>query len=238
MNKIKIGVVEDEMVIASTICLILKKLGYNVLPAAYSYNSAITMIDECKPDLLLLDINLGGQKDGIDIAYYVREHYSIPIIFLTANSDAATVDRAKSVKPNAYLVKPFTKEDLYSTIEIVVSNYQDEASASKQQQSILVKDGYDFVKVNFQEILYLSSEHNYVTFHLADAKKVMMRSTMQQMEEFLPSKIFVRLNRSFIINMQHVSRIETEKVLIGEQAFSLTKQVHDLLLQRVQALCD
>jgi DNA-binding LytR/AlgR family response regulator len=236
MSKIKIGIVENEMVIADSISLILNKLGYDVLPAAYNYNAAIGMIDIGKPDLLLLDINLGGEKDGVDVAYYSKENHLVPIIFLTANSDANTVDRAKPIRPNAYLVKPFSKEDLYAAIEIAISNHTSTKSQAKEQESILVKDGYNFVKVDFKEILYLSSEQNYVTFHLVGAKKVMMRSTMQEMEERLPRNLFVRLSRGFIINVKHVSKIETNKVFIEENEFSITKPVHDLLLQKLGAL--
>ena len=234
MNKIRIGVVENEMVIADSINLTLQKLGYDILPAAYNYAAAIAMIDHYNPDLLLLDINLGEDKDGVDVAYYSRNHHQVPIIFLTANSDPSTVDRAKPIKPNAYLVKPFTKEDLYAAIEIAISNHGD--TKAHEQESILIKDGYDFVKVDFNEILYLSSEQNYVTFHLRQAKKVMMRSTMQEMEERLSKKRFIRVNRSSMINLRHVSKIETDRVFINGQAFTLTKQVHDLLLEQMHQM--
>lgn len=233
MSKVKIGVVENEMVIADTICLTLRKLGYEVLPPSPNYNTAIKMIDTGKPDLLLLDINLGGQKDGIDVAQYVRNKLSIPVIFLTANSDIATVERAKQVNPNAYLVKPFTKEDLYSAIEIAISNFNI-VSVPKTQESILIKDGYDFIKIHFKEILYLGSDHNYVTFYLINGKKAMMRSTMQEMVDKLPKQLFIRLNRSFIVNIQHISKIETDKIYLHELEFTINKPIHDLIVQQVQ----
>ena len=115
----KIGLVEDELVIAMTITSTLKKLNYQVSKPASNYAQAIEMIERDRPDLLLLDINLGGQKDGIDVAAYTRANHHIPIIFLTAHSDTATVQRAKLVKPNAYLLKPFTKDDLFAALEIL-----------------------------------------------------------------------------------------------------------------------
>ena len=81
MTTIKIGVVEDEMIIAATIVSTLKKLNYEVVNTASNYNAAIDMIEKEELQLLLLDINLGGQKDGIDSATYVRSHYELPIIF-------------------------------------------------------------------------------------------------------------------------------------------------------------
>jgi DNA-binding response OmpR family regulator len=74
--------------------------------------------------MLLLDINLNDTKDGIDLAEKINELFQLPFIFLTANSDSATIERAKKVKPNAYLVKPFNKDELYAAIEIVFNNHK------------------------------------------------------------------------------------------------------------------
>lgn len=235
MNNVTIGVVENEMVIADTICLILRKLGYEVLPPAPNYNKALQLIEQNKPDLLLLDINLGGPKDGIDVAQFVRDNYSMPIIFLTANSDMLTVQRAKLVKPNAYLVKPFTKEDLYSAIEIAIANFTD-AGKKEQREFILVKDGYDFIKVCVSEILFINSDHNYVTIHLQDTKKIMMRSTMQEMLDRLPESLFVRINRGFIVNVKYITKVESEKVFIDNQEFSVTKTAHESVVSLLRKI--
>ncbi len=234
MSNVTIGVVENEMVIADTICLTLKKLGYQVFPPAYNYPAALRLLEHEQPDLWLLDINLGGQKDGIDIAALVKEKQDAPVIFLTANTDKNTIDRAKQVKPDAFLVKPFTKEELYATIEIAINNHA--ASANKDAPStMMIKDGYGFEKIRFKEVLYLSSENNYVTFHLANGKKHNTRSTLQEMYETLPQPLFYKLNRSFIINTAHITRIETEKICLGELEFPITKSARDEIIQVVKS---
>lgn len=233
MYQIKIGVVEDEMVIADTICLTLKKLGYSITPTSPNYERAVKMINEEKPDLLLIDVNLGGGKDGIDLAHYVRENYLIPIIFLTANSDAATVERAKKVKPNAYLVKPFNKNDLYTAIEIAVSNH---ATIAEPTEFIMVKDGYDFIKVFLFEILFIQSDQNYAVLELKNGKKLMVRSTISEMLEKLPEKKFIKINRGTIINTLHITTLQTEKVFIGEANFSISKSIREELLEILNKL--
>ena len=110
-------VVEDEIVIADNICMILEDLGYEVLEPAINYEEALETIKEDVPDLAILDIQLGGRRDGIDLAWKIKEDYSFPFIFLTSNADAATVERAKKVAPPSYLVKPFNKDDLFTSIE-------------------------------------------------------------------------------------------------------------------------
>lgn len=233
MYQIKIGVVEDEMVIADTICLSLKKLGYSITSTSPNYDRAIKMIKEEKPDLLLIDVNLGGGKDGIDLAIYVRENYLIPIIFLTANSDAATVDRAKKVKPNSYLVKPFNKNDLFTAIEIAMSNH---INTAEHTDFIMVKDGYDFIKVNLFEILYIQSDQNYAVLELKNGKKLMIRSTISEMIEKLPEKKFIKVNRGTIINTIHITTIQTEKVFVGDANFPISKPIREELLNILNKL--
>jgi DNA-binding NarL/FixJ family response regulator len=144
MKKIKVGIVEDEMIIAETISLALKKLGYLPTKPAYSYESAISMLEEEEPEIVLLDINLNDELDGVDLAHYINANYSIPIIFLTANSDRNTIERSKQTRPNAFLVKPFSNEDLFSSIEIALFNHEMSTEDAKKtkinlQQSALVK---------------------------------------------------------------------------------------------------
>ncbi len=229
MPKLKIGIVEDEMVIADTIALNLRKLDYEVAFIAGSYDDAIKMMATEKPDLLLLDIILKGKKDGIDLGLFVREKYPIPVIFLTANSDIKTVERAKPVKPNAYLVKPFSQSDLYAAIEIAIHNHK--ATESPAIESILVKDGYNFVKVFLKEIMYISSEHNYVTLHLNTHKFIMVRSSIAEMEARLDARLFIKINRSNLLNVQYVTKVETDKVFVNETEFSVAKPQRDALLK-------
>ena len=144
MKKIKVGIVEDEMIIAETISLALKKLDYFPIEPAYSYESAIRMLNNEQPDIVLLDINLNDELDGVDLAHYINIHYSLPIIFLTANSDRKTIERSKQTRPNAFLVKPFSNEDLFSAIEIALFNHEMRTDENKKTkinllQSAMVK---------------------------------------------------------------------------------------------------
>lgn len=120
----KIGVVEDEMIIAESICLTLRKLNYEVVGPALNCDDAIKMLADDTPDLIILDLNLNDVRDGIELGDFVNKHYGIPIVILTANSDIQTIERAKPMRPAAYLVKPFNKEELLSSIEIALSNHQ------------------------------------------------------------------------------------------------------------------
>ena len=236
MQKPKVGVVEDEMVIADTICLNLRKLGYQTTTASPNYTRAIKMMEEEKPDLMLVDSNLGGEKDGIDLATYIRQHYPIPIIFLTANSDAATLERAKQVNPDGYIVKPYKKSDLFAAIEIAVSNRSRQFQKVEPIDYIMVKDGYDYIKVFLMEIVYVQSDQNYAVLNLKNGKKLMVRSTIGEMMEKLPANLFNRIGRGIIVNIQHINKVQTEKVVIGDAAFTISKATRDGLIAMMEGL--
>ncbi len=231
MSVLKIGIVEDELVIARTILSTLDELGYSHCGPAINYTEAMEMLDNNKPDLLLLDIQLSGKKDGIDVAQKINELYQIPFIFLTANSDGETIDRAKKVKPHAYIVKPFTKEELFAAIEIAFSNFTGNRSNAKIEHAasyhvkdyMFVRDGYVFRKIFFNELLYLESDANYVVLHLKSQKKVMVRATLNDFAEQIDQKIFIRVHRSYSVNINMIDDIfPTEisvagiKILIGK----------------------
>jgi len=222
MSVLKIGIVEDELVIARTIVSTLDELGYTHCGPAINYTEAIEMLEQHKPDLLLLDIQLSGKKDGIDVAQKVNELYQVPFIFLTANSDGETIDRAKKVKPHAYIVKPFAKEELYAAIEIAFSNFTGNRHTAKPAQAdayhtreyMFVRDGYVFRKIFFNDLLYLESEANYVTLHCKGQKKVMVRSTLNDFMAQLDLTTFIRIHRSYSVNIHQVDDIFPTEVSV------------------------
>lgn len=222
MALLKIGIVEDELVIARTILSTLDELGYSHAGPAISYTEAMEMLENNRPDLLLLDIQLSGKKDGIDVAQKVNELYRIPFIFLTANSDADTIERAKKVKPHAYIVKPFTKEELFAAIEIAFSNFTGnrfdtkpaEVSTWQTKDFMFVKDGYVFRKIPFNEIVYLESDANYLTIHLESQKKVMIRSTLNDFIGGIDPKIFIRIHRSYSVNINKIDDVFPTEITV------------------------
>lgn len=135
----KIGVIEDEMIIAESICLALRKLNYEVVGPALNCDDAIQMLAEETPDLIILDIELNDARDGIELGDFVNKHYEIPIVILTAYSDIRTIERAKPIRPSAFLVKPFKKEDLYSAVEIALSNHQSSKAKLDFQSVVFVE---------------------------------------------------------------------------------------------------
>ena len=238
MAKIKVGIVEDEMLIAQEIASALTTFGYNVTEPAISYTEALGMIVSEQPDILLLDVQLKGSKDGIELARKVKEDYNIPFIFLTANADTATVDRAKELNPHAYLVKPFGKGELYASIEIALHNYATGNNATKVQEkpdyfikdALFVKQGPVYHKIKIEDIIYMESSDVYVNVH-STVGKMLVRNSLQNFLELLDSKRFFRVHKSFAVNLDHVDSISADSLLIKNIEIPIGRTYKDDLMR-------
>ncbi|AKB84494.1 response regulator [Methanococcoides methylutens] len=122
MKNKKIVVVEDELIVGMMIKLKLEKMGYTVAGIASRGKDAISMVKSIQPSLILMDIRLKGGIDGIDTAKMIRKAYSIPIVFITADSSKETRERADLVGHQGYLTKPFMDEDLGNIVHSVFYN--------------------------------------------------------------------------------------------------------------------
>lgn len=239
MSKVKILVVEDEIVIADSICDTLETLGYEPMEVAINYTEALQALEEELPDLVMLDIQLAGSKDGIDLAWKIKEDYGLPFIFLTSNADKGTIDRAKLLSPPAYLVKPFSKDDLYTSIELALFNSDNSAETSTNTQNavlkdaIFVKDKNLFHKVKFDDILFAKSEHVYVELYTTQGKNHLIRTTMNAFSERLPENFF-RVHRSYTVNLNHLDTINSLYVVIANEEIPIGKAYRDQLMQLIR----
>ncbi|HEX3013304.1 MAG TPA: response regulator [Methanobacterium sp.] len=123
---INILIVEDESIVALDIKDKVERLGYGVLAVVSSGEKAIEEVKKSQPNLVLMDIALKGEIDGIETARRIRSHFDIPIIYLTAHSDSQTLKRAKITGPFGYLVKPFVDSELCSVIETILNKQRND----------------------------------------------------------------------------------------------------------------
>ncbi|AUC85962.1 DNA-binding response regulator [Polaribacter sp. ALD11] len=240
MSKVKVLVVEDEVIIADNICDALKDLGYEALEPAINYTEALATIEKEKPDIAILDIQLSGKKTGIDLARKIKEKNDFPFIFLTSNSDKHTIDLAKEVMPPAYLIKPFSKEELYSSIEIALHNFSNNIG-NVLEDSLIIKDslfvknkGY-FTKVSFKDILYLKSSHVYIEIMLEDTQKFVVRTSLNNILESLDSS-FVRVHRCYIINTKYLTQINHTLVKIKGEEIPVGRKYREDIVKRINLI--
>ena len=125
-------IVEDETLIAEELRERLSRLGFSVIAAVDSADDGVAIATRERPDLVLMDIRLKGKKDGIQAAQEIRQQVDLPIVYLTAYSDQRTVERVKGTDHDGFLLKPFHKGELQSTIEIALQRHAIRAKQKKQ----------------------------------------------------------------------------------------------------------
>lgn len=236
MKETKIGIVEDEIIIADSIRSVLLRMDYRVAEPCINYSEAIKMLETDPPHLLLLDINLGSDsKNGIELGRYIREHMDLPFIFLTANSDIKTVQEAKLVNPNAFLVKPFVQDELHAAIEIAMHNFyagRAQENIKPEKDFLFIKDGTELTRINFDDILYLESDHVYVCLYTT-SRKYLIRTSLQSYLEQLDKDIFFRIHRSYAVNLSKIDQVLGSQVKIRNWFLPISKSYKDELLSRL-----
>lgn len=211
MKKKKILIVEDQLIITMDLEYMLEELGYDICGVCTNYDDAIFAIKTTKPDLILVDIILYGEKTGIDLAHEINNTYHIPFIYLTSHADRSTIDAAKSTNPAGYIVKPFNRNDVYASIEIALNQVE----SREESQSIFLPDGKHKTKIAMDDMIYAHAEGNYTTF-ITTNKKIVLRKCLKEVAEtILTNKKFVRIHKSYLINTDAIRARSASNILLN-----------------------
>ncbi len=160
ISETRILVVEDEVLIAEYIKEVLTALLFSNIKLAHTKEQALLEIERFKPELILLDIRMEHELEGITLAQKINELYQIPFVFITAHSDKQIIEKALNTNPSGYITKPFKKIDVYAAINLALKK------AKENEKRILIfKDGHLTTKLPFDSILYVESEGNYSEQH-------------------------------------------------------------------------
>ena len=211
-------IVEDERIIARDLCETLQNMGHKVVYVAHNFQEALLGLIESDFELLILDINLKDQKDGIDFAELVEKKYQRPFIFLTSHADKLTLEKAKKVHPCAYLIKPFNQERLTAAIEVGTSNFEKQQLTTYDEvirnDTFFLKDKNLMKKIRVDEILCLESDNNYTKVFTTD-NKFLLHSTMREILLKLPKHQFIQIHRSFVINIDKVATFKGNDIQLS-----------------------
>ena len=239
------------MIIADDMQSMLEEIGYEIVDNVIVYEQAVEVLKNHQVDLVLIDIILASDKTGIDLGKHIREKYDIPFIFVTSNSDRATVENAKTVQPNGYLVKPFEQQDLYTSIEIALSNFEqrrksrpvedqeEEAgegftSNSVLKDSIFVKKQHLYYRIYFDDIRFIKADNVYLEVNTKD-KKFLVRSPLKNYLEKLPRNKFYRAHKSYIVNVDHIDAINSKDILINETLIPISKDFKEFIISSMNS---
>lgn len=251
MDKIKVVIVEDEFPVAEDIRLRLEQQGYEILSIFDNAEVALPFIVQNDPDILLIDIKLLGKTDGIGMVEALQQRMKLPIIYITANSDKATYDRAKKTNPHAFLVKPFSTANLLSAIDLALYNFSSGLSPQNisrdftsvqnsddpfvVKQCLFIRTNGKHKKILSENILYVEASGSYI--HLqTPTERFTLSQNLSQFQKKTPLPDFVRIHRSFIVNINKIDSFEDSCVYIQNNKLPISDLYKKDFLSRIHCI--
>ncbi|QJD81566.1 LytR/AlgR family response regulator transcription factor [Spirosoma rhododendri] len=229
-DTISILIVEDELLIAETLRYSVEDLGFTVIGIASTFEQAIALIDQHRPDLTLLDINLNSERttdSGLALADRLANDYRSAFIFLTAYSDYDTILQATRLRPGGYLIKPINPATLFAAIQTTIENQinstKPAATANQptqQRDFFFIKVGNRNVKIHWRNVYCLEASKNYVQIRVIGTPVTYnVRGTLsfvqQQLVPVAIQPYLKQFSRSTVINIQHVTHFDADFVYCG-----------------------
>lgn len=216
-NHFKILIVDDEVLLAEFLKDELIALGYSNIKLAHNKTQAIKLINEFNPDLVLLDIRMKNEREGIEIGEEINNTFKIPFIYITAHSDKEIVKQAIATKPMGYITKPFKQTDVYAAVNLVEMQKE-----SIEEHFFVFKDGYDTLKISVSDIYYAKSDDNYIHVVTVD-KKYTIRNTLEWFKENTPPEFFHQTHRSYVVNITKITKSTSKSVFVNNTEIPVSR---------------
>jgi len=255
-EKINILIVEDESIVAMDLSAGLEHNGYHVAGIADNANDAQELFENNDVDIVLMDINLIGEKDGIDTVQDLMKIKQRPVIYLTALVDQATVERVKKTYPAAFLTKPYNINNVRIAIDLALNNFAalkddgqgkvipmqpgankstagttDKETILQINDCIFIKQNYQFIKIRLSDILYVESDNNYVRI-VTQGNLFVLRLSLNQLLEKIIFKELVRIHRSYAVNIHAIKSFTEQDVLVENKELPIGKNYKEAFLKR------
>ena len=234
MKSLKILIVEDEIFIAETINMYLTERDHEIIDIAISYEEAVQSYHLRKPDLVLLDIRLYGEKSGIDFAnFLISQSEPPPYIYLTSQYDTRVLDMALQTNPYGYITKPFQKESLWTAVE---SAYNLFSYKNGKEESAIISDGKRNHLIRFQDILYVQADHVYSIIFTTKGDKIVVRKSLQQVLDYCICDYLLYCHRSYIINLKRIRTWSHDEIILdNSMVFPISKSRRDEILMKLKS---
>lgn len=237
-NSPKILIVEDEPFIAENLQEMLSIFGYENTEIANSANQAIKAIKAARPDLVLLDVKIKGDQDGIELGGIIKEQYQVPFVYITSYSDKETVNRAKHTQPLGFIVKPFTKDDVYAAIEVALFSKNRNAVKSGDNlvstnpttynnDSIFIKKKSMLEKVEYNDLYWIEADGNHITINASEGRTFTIRKSLKEITDRLPKDRFLRVHKSYVVLVDAVTAIDTNFVYLKEKKIPIGRSYYN-----------
>lgn len=247
MNAVKITIVEDQLLVSEALSEDLRAAGYNVIGQYASGEELLKVIDKEVPDLIIMDIHLGGDLDGIQTATEISRIRAVPFIYLTDDREIGTVTRAKHTRPANYITKPFNSFELHVAIEVAFynacfnMNYSTgdhnkiEATDYLLNESIFIKEKDKFIKIAIEDIIRIEADRSYSK--IVTAKKTyMFTGSLSAIHDQLDGAPFLRVHRSHMVNVNKITGINGNTLELGNEKVPVSQSYREAVFKHFRLL--
>lgn len=220
----KVYVVEDMAVTRASIISTLEQNDVHVLGSSANAEQAWKEIQELSPDLVLIDINLAGEKDGLWLASKIKASFHIGILFLTAYGDRDTLEKIKHAKADGYIQKPFKTPTLLANIGIVIQNLALKPSRveAEKQNEIIIKSGGKQVFLDPSDIRFVRSDGNYLEI-ICSKKREITRMKIGDFLQELPSGQFIQVHRRYLVNKSKINAMNNNTIWMDDEKIPISE---------------
>lgn len=234
MKKIKVLIVEDNSLVAEAIAIVLEKHFLDPVHTTGSGEEAVEYFKSNEVDLVLMDVVLEGDMDGMEAAQAIRKHRQAPIIYLTDHVDEKHIERAKRTYPAGYLAKPYNEAELVRAIEFAFNQAQEARSGADPQEDVFVRtDNQEFVRIYFKDVLYLKAARSYCKV-VTDQRTYTLCSSMNQVHEKFDNRNFIRVHRSYVVNTKRITKLDGNVIHIANEQVDMGKEFREGLMNSLK----
>lgn len=251
-EKITVMIVEDEAIVAMDLAAGLEADGYTIAGIAKDADEAYSLFTTQPVDIVLMDINIHGDKDGIETAALILAVKPVPIIYLTAYTDDETIARVKQTSPAAFLTKPYGIENVRVAIDLALHDFAKAQPASpkiepenRQNEGkkydkdyflqwgdyIFIKQQFRFVKFRLSEILFATADNNHVHLHIKN-QKLILRLSLAELIDRLNYEKLVRVHRSYAVNLDKIDFFDDQYAKVQHHKIPLGRNYRASFLAR------
>lgn len=239
MENIKVLIVEDELIIAAHIEQILEESGFKVMDILTKGEEVPGYLSKNKVDIILMDIKLAGKLDGVETISMINELFSIPVIYLTSNSDDLNYNRAKDTAPKAFLSKPFKDRDLVRCLDLVslqlLNDTVETETSSPIKDFLFVRDNKRMVKIMVEDILIVEADRNYSKI-ITEDKEYLLSVPMKKVEEKIESEHIVRVHRSYLANLLRLDSFNQNYLFYKDRQIPISKSYKDEVISMLNVV--
>ena len=240
-------IVEDEMIIASRVAMLVEKMGYAVAGILPRGEEVLDHCRSAQPDLILMDIHLKGKLDGVETVEQLQKAgFQIPVIFLTANSDDASFNRARITRPEGFVSKPYRRRELEMALALAFSRQRERTNETRHPtmyessnptlgDRIFVRHQNKMIRLPFADILFVEASRAYCRV-VTTERDYTLSMSLSALERKLPERIFLRVHRSYLVNLRKIDEIGSDELIVSGRSVTLGRSYREQLVRRLKMI--